>query len=92
MRNWRAMKEIGVGFAMSPGNIHQAINMDFPTSVGGYEYTKTPDDPCILHLRCCLQGDISPCRQHLKCRMQGSSGVLVYSYPPTLVGKSILMA
>ena len=57
MRNWRAMKEIGVGFAMSPGNIHQAINMDFPTSVGGYEYTKTPDDPCILHLRCCLQGD-----------------------------------
>ena len=57
MRNWRAMKEIGVGFAMSPGNIHQAINMDFPISVGGYEYTKTPDDPCILHLRCCLQGD-----------------------------------
>ena len=57
LKNWRAMKDIGVGMAMSPGNIHQAINMDFPTSVGGYEYTKTPDDPCILHLRCCLQGD-----------------------------------
>jgi spermidine dehydrogenase len=57
LKNWRAMKEIGVGMAMSPGNIHQAINMDFPISVGGYEYTKTPDDPCILHLRCCLQGD-----------------------------------
>ena len=57
MKNWRAMKEIGVGMAMSPGNIHQAVNMDFPVSVGGYEYTKTPDDPCILHMRCCLQGD-----------------------------------
>ena len=57
LRNWHAMKEIGVGMAMSPGNIHQALNMDFPVSVGGYEYTKTPDDPCILHMRCCLQGD-----------------------------------
>jgi len=57
LKNWRAMKEIGVGMAMSPGNIHQAINMDFPVSVGGYEYTKSPDDPCILHMRCCLQGD-----------------------------------
>ena len=57
LKNWRAMKEIGVGMAMSPGNIHQAVNMDFPVSVGGYEYTKSPDDPCILHMRCCLQGD-----------------------------------
>jgi spermidine dehydrogenase len=59
LKNWRAMKEIGVGMAMSPGNMHQAVNMDFPVSVGGYEYTKSPDDPCILHMRCCLQGDTS---------------------------------
>ena len=57
LRNWRAMKEMGIGMAMSPGNIHQAVGMDFPISMGGYEYTKTPDDPCILHMRCCLLGE-----------------------------------
>ena len=57
LRNWRAVKEAGIGMAMSPGNMHQAVNMDFPTSMGGYEYTNSPNDPCILHMRCCLQGD-----------------------------------
>ena len=51
--NWRAMKEQGIGLAMCPGNIHQVVGMDYPVSMGGYEYTKTPDDPCVLHLRCC---------------------------------------
>jgi len=57
LKNWRAMKEMGIGMAMSPGNIHQAVGMDFPISMGGYEYTKTPDDPCILHMRCCFLGE-----------------------------------
>jgi spermidine dehydrogenase len=57
LKNWKAMKEMGIGMAMSPGNIHQAVGMDFPISMGGYEYTKTPDDPCILHMRCCLLGE-----------------------------------
>ena len=57
LKNWRALKEMGIGMAMSPGNIHQAVGMDFPISIGGYEYTKTPDDPCILHMRCCLLGE-----------------------------------
>ena len=57
LKNWRALKEMGIGMAMSPGNMHQAVGMDFPISIGGYEYTKTPDDPCILHMRCCLLGE-----------------------------------
>ena len=57
VKNWRAMKEMGIGFAMCPGNMHQAVGMDFPVSMGGYEYTKTPDDPCILHMRCAPPGD-----------------------------------
>lgn len=54
--NWRAMHELGIGMAMCPGNIHQVVGMDYPTSMGGYEYTKSPDDPCILHLRSCQTG------------------------------------
>ena len=57
VRNWRAMKEMGIGMAMCPGNIHQVVAMDFPVSIGGYEFTKTPDDPCILHMRSAPLGD-----------------------------------
>ena len=57
LRNWRAMKEMEMGLAMSPGNMHQVVFMDFPVSIGGYEYTKTPDDPCIVHMISCPYGE-----------------------------------
>ena len=57
LKNWRAMKETGIGMAMSPGNMHQVVAMDYPVSIGGYEFSKTPDDPCILHMRCCPLGE-----------------------------------
>ena len=56
IRNWRALKELGIGMAMSPGNMHQAVHMDFPVSMGGYKYTKTPDDPCIIQMISCPYG------------------------------------
>ena len=56
LRNWRAMKELGIGAAMSPGNMHQVVLMDFPVSMGGYEFTKTPDDPCVIQMICCPYG------------------------------------
>jgi spermidine dehydrogenase len=57
LRNWRAMKELGIGLAMSPGNMHQAVLMDFPVSMGGYEYTKTPNDPCVIQMISCPYGE-----------------------------------
>jgi spermidine dehydrogenase len=57
LRNWRAMKELGIGLAMSPGNMHQAVLMDFPVTMGGYEYTKSPDDPCVIQMISCPYGD-----------------------------------
>ena len=56
LRNWRAMKALGIGVAMSPGNMHQAVLMDFPVSMGGYEYTSTPDDPCVIQMISCPYG------------------------------------
>jgi len=58
LRNWRAMKALGIGVAMSPGNMHQAVLMDFPVSMGGYEYTRTPDDPCIIQMISCPYGEV----------------------------------
>ena len=57
LKNWRAIREIGMGMAMSPGNMHQAVLMDFPVSMGGYEYTKTPDEPCVIQMISCPYGE-----------------------------------
>ncbi len=57
LKSWRAMKELGIGLAMSPGNMHQAVLMDFPVTMGGYEYTKTPDDPCVIQMISCPYGN-----------------------------------
>jgi spermidine dehydrogenase len=58
LRNWRAIREMGIGLAMSPGNMHQAVLMDFPVSMGGYEFTRTPDDPCVIQLISCPYGKV----------------------------------
>ena len=57
LRNWRAMKEMGIGMAMSPGNMHQVVGMDYPISMGGYEFTRTPDDPCAIYMTSCPVGE-----------------------------------
>jgi spermidine dehydrogenase len=57
LKNWRALKEMEIGVAMSPGNMHQAVLMDFPVSMGGYEYTKSPDDPCVIQMISCPYGE-----------------------------------
>ena len=51
------MKEMGIGLAMSPGNMHQVVQMDFPVTMGGYEFTKTPNDPCIIQMVSCPTGE-----------------------------------
>ena len=38
---------------MCPGNMHQTLFMDFPVSLGGYERTQTPDDPCVIQMISC---------------------------------------
>ncbi|MFM8913395.1 MAG: hypothetical protein ACKOE6_10860, partial [Flammeovirgaceae bacterium] len=57
LRNWRAFKEMEIGMAMCPGNMHQAVFMDFPVSIGGYQYTKTANDPCVIQMIHCPYGE-----------------------------------
>lgn len=71
LRNWRAMKEMEMGMAMSPGNMHQAVMMDFPVSMGGYKYTQTPDEACVIQMISCPYGETigAPAReQHREAR------------------------
>ena len=57
LKNWRAMKEMEIGLAMSPGNMHQVVMMDFPVTMGGYEFTKSPYDPCVIQMIGCPFGE-----------------------------------
>ena len=57
LKNWRAMKEMGIGLAMSPGKMHQAVLMDFPVNMGNYEYADSPNDPCVIQMISCPYGD-----------------------------------
>lgn len=56
LRNWKAIKELGMGIAMSPGNMHQVVMMDFPVSIGGYNFTKSPNNPCAIQMIGCPLG------------------------------------
>ncbi|MDG1114557.1 MAG: NAD(P)-binding protein [Pseudomonadales bacterium] len=58
LRHWRAFKDRGIGMAMCPGNRHQAVLMDFPVSLGDYQYTQSPDDPCVIQMISCPYGEI----------------------------------
>ena len=53
LRHWRALQAQGLGLAMCPGNMHQTAFIDFPVSLGGYEYTQSPDDPCVIQMISC---------------------------------------
>jgi spermidine dehydrogenase len=57
LRQWRAMQEMEIGVAISPGNMHQAVLMDFPVSLGGHNCTRTPDDPCAILMVGCPYGE-----------------------------------
>jgi len=57
LKNWKAIKEIELGIAMCPGNMHQVVMMDFPISMGGYEYSKSPEAPCVIQMVGCPFGE-----------------------------------
>lgn len=50
LRNWRAWKKLGVGGIVAPGGYHANAMLDFPVSMGGYEYSADPDQPIVVHM------------------------------------------
>jgi spermidine dehydrogenase len=50
LNNWRAWEKLGVGFISSPGGYYAASVLDFPVSMGGYSFSRNPDEPIIVHM------------------------------------------
>jgi spermidine dehydrogenase len=49
VRNWEAFARLGINGVRFPGGLMDSVVLDFPVSMGGYEFAKTPADPMILH-------------------------------------------
>jgi len=51
IRNWAALDKLKVHRVYSPGCTFTGIEMDFPVSMGGYEFSQKPEEPCVLHMQ-----------------------------------------
>ncbi|WP_019528874.1 NAD(P)-binding protein [Dasania marina] len=50
IRNWRAFAKAGKsGFYVPNNKLFHNMELDFPVSMGGYQYTQNPDQPIVLH-------------------------------------------
>ncbi len=50
IRNWTAFQKLGTSAIYVPGMYHTGVNLDIPVSIGGYECTKKPDEPIVVHM------------------------------------------
>lgn len=51
IRDWTALDKLRIHRVYSPGCMFTGIEMDFPVSMGGYEFAKNPQEPCVLHMQ-----------------------------------------
>jgi spermidine dehydrogenase len=49
--NWRAFEKLGIDSVYSPHGSFPKVSLDYPISIGGYEYSDHPDKPIVVHMR-----------------------------------------
>ncbi len=65
IRNWTSLAKLGIQAAHCPGGYHSSFSLDFPVSLGGYRFPRSPDEPALLHLvRVPLAPGLSQREQH----------------------------
>jgi spermidine dehydrogenase len=50
LRNWKALKKLGIGQCFAPNMFHNMMMVDFPVSMGSYRYAQNSEQPVLLHL------------------------------------------
>ena len=50
VRNWQPWKKLGIGAVVSPSDYHVHTKLDFPVSLGDYQYSAGPEQPVIIHM------------------------------------------
>ena len=68
IRNWTAFHKLGIRQIVSPGSYHAFTMLDFPVSLGAYQFPSTPQEPMVLFM---LR---TPCKPGLARREQYRRG------------------
>ncbi|MCP4458238.1 MAG: NAD(P)-binding protein [Cytophagales bacterium] len=50
LKNLKPWKEKKIAIAACPGNWHQIVFVDYPVSMGGYNYATSEDDPIVINM------------------------------------------
>lgn len=68
IRNWQSFKRLGASSIRCPGSYFETVTLDFPVSLGEYQFPSNPAEPCLLHL------ERVPCKPGLPARDQQRAG------------------
>ncbi len=68
MRNWEPFAKTGAGEIYCPGSYYSRVMLDFPVSMGAYQFTTDPSRPCVAHM------ERTPCKPGLPVRDQQKAG------------------
>jgi len=68
IRNWTAFQKLGIRQIEAPGCYHTYVALDFPVSLGEYQFPSKPDEPMVLFM---LR---TPCKPGLPMRDQFRAG------------------
>ena len=50
LRNWKAFEKLGTNAIYVPDGYHSYMSLDLPVSIGGYECSKRPEEPIVVHM------------------------------------------
>jgi spermidine dehydrogenase len=68
IRNWTTFQKLGIQQIVAPGSYHTYAALDFPVSLGEYQFPSKPEDPMVLFM---LR---TPCSPGLPQRDQNRAG------------------
>jgi spermidine dehydrogenase len=68
IRNWTSFHKLGIRQILSPGSYHTFTMLDFPVSLGAYQFPSKPEEPMVLFM---LR---TPCKPGLPRRDQYRMG------------------
>ena len=68
LRNWTAFANLGIHQIVAPGGYHTYTGLDFPVSLGNYQFPSRPEEPAVLFM---LR---TPCKPGLPARDQNRAG------------------
>ncbi len=68
IRNWKSFQKLGLSAIYAPAAYYSNIALDYPVSMGGYNFPSSPSESCVLHL---LR---TPCQPGSPCKDQYRAG------------------